>query len=46
MSLILCQGDPLEEEIVASSSIGAWEISWTEDPGGYRPWCRKVTDMT
>ena len=26
--------DPLEEEITTHSSILAWEISWTEDPGG------------
>ena len=25
--------DPLEEETAAHSSILAWEISWTEDPG-------------
>ena len=26
--------DPLEEEMVVHSSILAWEISWTEEPGG------------
>ena len=26
--------DPLEEEIVILSSILAWEIPWTEEPGG------------
>jgi hypothetical protein len=26
--------DPLEEEIATHSSIPAWEISWTDDPGG------------
>ena len=26
--------DTLEEEIATHSSILAWEISWTEDPGG------------
>ena len=25
--------DPLEEEMVTHSSILAWEIPWTEDPG-------------
>ena len=25
--------DPLEKETAAHSSILAWEISWTEDPG-------------
>ena len=26
--------DPLEEEMAAHSSILAWEILWTEEPGG------------
>ena len=26
--------DPLEKEMAAHSSILAWEISWTEGPGG------------
>ena len=26
--------DPLEKEMVPHSSILAWEISWTEEPGG------------
>ena len=26
--------DPLEEEIATLSSILAWKIPWTEDPGG------------
>ena len=26
--------DPLEKEMTAHSSILAWEISWTEEPGG------------
>ena len=26
--------DPLEEEIAPHSSILAWEIPWTEEPGG------------
>ena len=25
--------DPLEEDMAIHSSILAWEISWTEDPG-------------
>ena len=32
--LFLGQKDPLEEEMAAHSSILAWEISWTEGPGG------------
>ena len=30
----LGQEDPLEEEMTTHSSILAWEISWTEEPGG------------
>ena len=30
----LRQEDPLEEETATHSSILAWEISWTEEPGG------------
>ena len=26
--------DPLEEEMVTYSSIVAWKIPWTEEPGG------------
>ena len=26
--------DPLEKEMSTHSSILAWEISWTEEPGG------------
>ena len=26
--------DPLEKEIATQSSIFAWEIPWTEEPGG------------
>jgi len=27
------QEDPLEEEMITHSSILAWEIPWTEEPG-------------
>ena len=30
----LGQEDPLEKEMAIHSSILAWEISWTEEPGG------------
>ena len=30
--------DTLEEEMVTYSSILAWEITRTEEPGGLRPW--------
>ena len=34
--------DPLEKEMATPSSILAWEIPWTEEPGGqYHPWGRK-----
>ena len=38
--------DPLEEETATHSSILAWEIPWTEEPGGYSPWDRKESDTT
>ena len=28
------------------SSILAWEIPWTEEPGNYSPWVTKESDMT
>ena len=30
----LSQEDPLEKEIATHSSILAWEIPWTVEPGG------------
>ena len=30
----LSQEDPLEEEMATHSSILAWGIPWTEEPGG------------
>ena len=32
--LILSREDPLEEEVATHSNILAWEILWTEKPGG------------
>jgi len=32
--LSLGQEDPLEEEMTTYSSILAWRIPWTEEPGG------------
>jgi len=29
--------DPLEEEMATHSSILAWEILWTEEPGRLQP---------
>ena len=35
---ILGEEDPLEEGMATCSSILAWRIPWTEDPGGlYSP---------
>ena len=42
----LGQKDPLEEEMATHSSILAWRIPWTEEPGEYSPWGRKESDMT
>ena len=42
----LGQEDPLEKEMAIYSSILAWEIPWTEKPGGYSPWGHKELDMT
>ena len=28
------QEDPLEKEMATHSSIFAWELPWTEEPGG------------
>ena len=39
--------DPLEKGMVTHSSILAWRIPWTEEPGAlYSPRCRKDLDMT
>ena len=37
----LGQEDPLEEEMAPHSSILAWEIPWTEEPGGLHLWVAK-----
>ena len=34
------QEDPLENEMATHFSILAWEIPWTEEPGGYSPLTR------
>ena len=31
----LCWKDPLEKGMVTHSSILAWRIPWTEEPGGF-----------
>ena len=34
--------DPLEKGMPTHSSILAWRIPWTEEPGSYRAWHRRV----
>ena len=38
--------DPLEKGVATHSSILAWEISRTEEPGRLHPWGCKESDMT
>ena len=38
--------DPLEKEMATPSSIRAWKIPWTEEPGGLCPWDRKEPNKT
>ena len=38
--------DPLEKEIAAHSSILAWRIPWTEEPGSLRSMGLQESDMT
>ena len=43
----LSQEDPLEKERATHSSILAWKIPWTEEPGRlHSPWGRKGHDFT
>ena len=42
----LGQEDPLEEGMATHSGILAWEIPWTEDPGGLQPMGHKDSDMS
>jgi len=36
--LSLGQEEPLEKEVATNSNVLAWEIPWTEEPGGpYSP---------
>ena len=40
----LGQEGPLEKEMAAHSTILAWRIPWTKEPGGLHPWGRKESD--
>ena len=43
--LSLSQEDPLEKEMATHSSLLAWRIPWTEEPGKlYSPWGFKESD--
>ena len=42
----LGQEDPVEEEMATHSSILAWEIPWTEEPGGLKSTGSQVSDVT
>ena len=35
--------DPLEKEMATHSNILAYEITWSEEPGGHSPWgCKSM----
>ena len=38
--------DPLEEGVATHSSVLAWRIPWTEEPGVYSPWGLEELDTT
>ena len=42
----LGQEDPQEKEIATHSSILAWEIPWTEEPGGLQSMGSQRLDTT
>ena len=44
--LSLGREDPLEKEMATHSSILAWKILWTEQPGELKSWGFKQFDMT
>jgi len=46
VDLILVGKIPLEREMATHSSILAWEIPWTEKPGGLQSIRSKESDMT
>ena len=38
--------DPLEKGMAAHSSMLAWRIPWTEEPGCLQSWVHKESDTT
>ena len=45
-SRFLGREDPLEKEMATPSSILAWKISWTEEPGGLQSMGSQELDTT
>ena len=46
LGLILGRENTLEKQMATHSSILAWRIPWTKEPGvGYRPWGCKESDI-
>ena len=43
---LLGQEDPLEKEMATHSSTLAWEIPWTEEPGGLQSMGSQESDTT
>ena len=43
---LLGQEDPLEKEMATHSSILAWRVPWTEEPGRLQPTGSQESDMT
>ena len=42
----LGQEGPLKEEMATHPSILAWEVPWTEEPGGLQFWGHKELEVT
>jgi len=42
----VCLDEVLEKEMATHSSVLAWRIPWTEEPGGLSPWGHKEVDVT
>ena len=38
--------DPLEKEMATHSTVLAWKVPWTEDPGGLQSMGSQESDMT
>ena len=43
---LLGREDPLEKEMATHSGILAWEVSWTEEPGGLQSIGSHELDLT